>query len=86
MTVSIDLKGIPDEALRVLETGSPVVVEQDGTPVALLVSPRYMKVFQELVDELEERLDVEAYLEARREIDEQGSDPVTLEEFSDVYR
>jgi PHD/YefM family antitoxin component YafN of YafNO toxin-antitoxin module len=70
------------DALReVEENDAQVVVERDGRPVAVLVSSRFLKIFHELAEELENRLDLEAYYEAKREIAESGEKPIPYEEF-----
>ncbi len=77
MTLKVDASIIPEEALReVEETGSPVPVERDGRIVALLVSPCLLKI----LDEFEDRLDVEAYDKAKRESAESGEDAIPYEE------
>jgi len=82
MTVKVEGTGVLADALReVEEHDAQVVVERDGRPVAVLVSSRFLKVFRELAEELENRLDLEAYHEAKREIAERGEDPIPLEEF-----
>ena len=82
MTVKVEGTGVLADALReVEEHDAQVVVERDGRPVAVLVSSRFLKVFRELAEELENRLDLEAYYEAKREIAERGEDPIPLEEF-----
>jgi PHD/YefM family antitoxin component YafN of YafNO toxin-antitoxin module len=82
MTVKVDGASVLADALReVEEHDAQVVVERDGRPVAVLVSSRFLKVFRELAEELENRLDLEAYHEAKREIAERGEDPIPLEEF-----
>jgi prevent-host-death family protein len=82
MTVKVDGANVLADALReVEEHDAQVVVERDGRPVAVLVSSRFLKVFRELAEELENRLDLEAYYEAKREIAERGEDPIPYEEF-----
>jgi PHD/YefM family antitoxin component YafN of YafNO toxin-antitoxin module len=82
MTVKVDGSNIMADALReVEEHDAQVVVERDGRPVAVLVSPRFLKVFNELAEELENRLDIEAYHEAKQENAETGEKPIPYEEF-----
>jgi len=82
MTVKVDDAGILADALReVEEHDAQVVVERDGRAVAVLVSSRFLKVFKVLAEELENRLDLEAYYEAKREIAESGEKPIPYEEF-----
>jgi PHD/YefM family antitoxin component YafN of YafNO toxin-antitoxin module len=82
MTVTVDGAHVLADALReVEEHDAQVVVERDGRPVAVLVSSRFLKVFRELAEELENRLDLEAYYEAKREIAERGEVPIPYEEF-----
>jgi|APIni6443716594_1056825.scaffolds.fasta_scaffold160748_2 PHD/YefM family antitoxin component YafN of YafNO toxin-antitoxin module len=82
MTVKVDGTDIMAEALReVEENDAQVVVERDGRPIAVLVSSRFLKVFNDLSEELENRMDLEAYRRAKRESAEHGEKPIPYEEF-----
>lgn len=82
MTVKVEDANILADALReVEEHDAQVVLERDGRPVAVLVSSRFLKVFSELAEELENRLDLEAYYEAKREIAERGENAISFEDF-----
>ncbi len=81
MTIKVDDTSIMDDALReVEEHDAQVVVERDGRPVAVLISTRFLKVFEALSEELENRLDIEAYYEVKREMAERGEKPIPYEE------
>lgn len=82
MTVKVDEIAIPADALReVEEHDEQIVIERNGQPVALVVSSRFMKVFRELAEELENRLDLEAYFETKQEIASRGEEFISLEQF-----
>ncbi len=82
MTVKVDNSDILANALREVEDhDAQVVVERNGEPVAVLISARFLKVFNALSEELENRLDLEAYYEAKREMAESGEKPIPYEEF-----
>ncbi len=82
MTVTVDSAHALEDAVReVEEHGQQVIVERDGEPVAVLVSPGFLKVFREFAEELEDRLDLEAYYEAKRDAAELGEKPIPYETF-----
>lgn len=82
MTVNVNLTGIPEDILRAVQDhDAQVVLERDGAPVAVLVSPRFLEVFRELAEELEDRLDLLAYRQSKREFAESGEEAIPYEEF-----
>jgi hypothetical protein len=83
--MNIDSAGIPDELLRqVEESDAQLVFERDGCPVAVLVSARFMNAFRELAEELENRLDLHAYGQSKREFVESGEEAIPYEEFRPI--
>jgi len=58
---------LPENLKSVETTGEPVAIESDGRTVAVLVSAEDFALLQRLRDEDEDRRDLEAVREARKE-------------------
>jgi prevent-host-death family protein len=58
---------LPENLKSVETTGEPVAIESDGRTVAVLVSAEDFALLQRLRDEDEDRRDLEAAREARKE-------------------
>jgi len=81
MTLHLDGPGELDDALRaVSENDAEVVIERDGKPIAVLVSPRYLSAFRILSEELENRLDAHAYREAKEAYAASGESTISYDE------
>ena len=58
---------LPENLKSVETTGEPVAIESEGRTVAVLVSAEDFALFQRLREEDEDRRDIEAVREARKE-------------------
>ena len=82
MTLHLNGTGDLDDALRaVTEQDAQVVVEREGVAVAVLVSPRYLEAFNALSEEIENRLDADAYHEAKQAFVDSGEPLISYQEF-----
>ena len=63
------------DAIEHVHDGEPVLLECDGKPLAALVSIRDLKLLEKYIEELEDRIDLQAADEALREVERDGTVP-----------
>ena len=69
-----------DEALKLLKAGDPVVLDRDGQPLVALISIEDLNLLERLIEEEEDRRDVEAADKVMAEIEAGRATLIPLEE------
>lgn len=65
------------DAIERVQDGEPVLLEQGGRPLAAIVSVRDLRLLENLLEEMEDRLDIEELEKSLAE----PLDPVPYDEF-----